>query len=275
MTRTPARLRSLFALACSMAGLAGCSFGPREWVEAQERFELPGEGVARIEASTHNGAIEVQGRAETGPVRVSVRKKAGGSDLADAEEALANVEIVRERKGEVLELGWRWRECQTGWGAVVSFEVEAPRALAVQLQSHNGRLVAKGMQGPTRMTTHNGGARVEESGAEVRVETHNGEVDVSGALRKVDAVSYNGRVKVWAKEAGPVDGSLVTHNGGVSVELAEGVSTRVEAKTHNGSVRPAERFQGQQESWRRYTGTLGDGKGRLEATTYNGSIDLR
>lgn len=123
--------------------------------------------------------------------------------------------------------------------------------------------------------TVNGDVTVRDVGGEVRASTVNGDVDVS-TRGIAEASTVNGSIRAALGRAdwtGTME--FTTVNGGITIEVPDGLNTTVEASTVNGSIETdfPITVQGRFGS-RRLQGTIGSGGRDLELETVNGSIRL-
>jgi len=258
---------SLLSLLCLPPLLSGCVFevdgwwwggGPQVWIEVQETFRIPAEGLTAFSCAVHNGAIDARSRDGADEVVVRVEKRAGGADRQDAEAALAALEIVREVRDGALELGWEWTASrQTSWGASVRFDITHPNGLAAHLSSHNG------------------GIRLRGAHPSVTAETHNGQIHVESTTSAINATSHNGEIDVDLGHSAAPSGLITTHNGSITLRLAEQASTRIRCQTHNGSISTSLRLEDPFRGDNFLIGQLGGGQGDLRITAHNGSIGIR
>ncbi len=140
----------------------------------------------------------------------------------------------------------------------VKFTVRVPSGVAFVGRTVNGRVEARDL------------------GGDVTAHTVNGSIDVA-TTGLATASTVNGSIRASMGRADwPDDLSFETVNGGITLDLPDGVNADVEAKTVNGSISTdfpltvSGRF-----SNRRLSGTLGSGGRRLDLQTVNGSIALR
>lgn len=77
--------RLFAALIVSSFSLIGCQ---TVWISSTETLELSAEGLQRLVCSSADGRVSLVGDPGAKSVRVSVRKRVGGYDDADAAAAL-------------------------------------------------------------------------------------------------------------------------------------------------------------------------------------------
>jgi hypothetical protein len=140
---------------------------------------------------------------------------------------------------------------------VVDFEVEVPRGVRFTPRTVNGGIEAEDLDGPVDAGTVNGSV-------------------VVGTRSWASAGTVNGSVRASLGERHWTEPlKFGTVNGSITVELPAGAGCELEATTLNGEVETDFPITvSGRMGHRRLHGTLGDGGGRLEAETVNGSIHL-
>ncbi len=275
MRRTTSMLLMGVVAALPMSGCAVGGWGSKVHVSGAEDHALATAGIEMFDAKTHNGHINVSA-GEGDEIIVHVKKKAYGSTMASAEEAMEALEIVTEQEGDVQKLYWRWSEMKRGdWSAGVTYDVVLPARLAVKLRTHNGPVKVAGTLGDTAVRTHNGKVEIDNEGAVVQARTHNGGVSITAPVREVMARTHNGGVSVCATGEHNVTGMVRTHNGGVSVRLNESASAKLKCKTHNGGISTSLPFKTMNKTRRSMSATYGEASGELTVQTHNGGIRIK
>lgn len=141
-----------------------------------------------------------------------------------------------------------------GWS--VSFEIFAPRTLALELTALNGGISLHGMRGDSRFTTRNGGVALEDVGGRVSGRTQNGGVNV-----RLDGNRWDG--------AGL---DVETTNGGVSLALPRDYSAALDVSTVNGGFSTDVPMTVQGRLDRQVRATLGSGGPPVTLKTINGGV---
>jgi DUF4097 and DUF4098 domain-containing protein YvlB len=234
-------------------------------------------GLTAIEVRTHNGEIEFTGQPAGDPATVTVRKKAGGSSIADAQEAMAAIEIVSERssKGE-QKLEWRWKGVKKSrWAGDVAFVIAAPGNLRFEAETHNGAITATGIIGEADVLSHNGAIKVDSREGKLQVETHNGAIAATYGGPSVTLETHNGEIKADLRQSGSVRGDVTTHNGAIELSVGANTAADLVAETDNGRVTCDAPITVESVGKSRLEGKLGPGGDRLELTTHNGSISIK
>lgn len=162
-----------------------------------------------------NGGISIIGSSRS-DVLVRARVTTHAPTEAEA-QALARQVQVQAAPGRVSTSGPR-SEGNTGWS--VSFEVLVPTQTYLSLQSTNGGLSVRDVEGEIDFKTTNGGVRLVNVGGQVKGTTTNGGV-------QVETNSHS-----WLGTGLDVE----TTNGGIEVVVPSGYSGRLEASTSNGRI---------------------------------------
>jgi len=292
--------RSAATLACTLLAVltnASCVIGGSTvWTDPiTQEMVLPTEQLSGLEVRTHNGGISYKGATDTNSAgKIVVTKKAGGKNTEDAEAALAALDVfVEPSSGGTTRIGWKWKQAkQSKWSANVSFEIEGPSQLTFDGKTHNGGIKVLAVNGDVTVRTHNGGIDVQSKGGELDAETHNGGITADHVGGTVDIKAHNGGIRLdHAGKAVDVE----THNGGITVDLARNPAPEAKIKTHNGKVTVLVSDNTSAElnlrtnrggiscvlpvgnseiTKKTMKGRLGEGKGHLTVTTYNGGINI-
>lgn len=248
-------------LALVAAGLLVASPAAAEdfrWSGALERGQL-------VEIKGVNGDVDAV--ATSGDrVEVTARKTARHDDPDEV-----RIEVVEHPGGVTICAVYPDRrgrnECAPGEGGrlgaehndvEVSFRVSLPAGLRFAGRTVNGGVSVRDLEGDVEATTVNGSVTVATAGR-ATARTVNGSIDA---------------------RVGRADGreplSFETVNGRIEVELPEGASADVDARTVNGSI-DSDFPLDVRGRWahKRASGEIGGGGRELELKTVNGSIRLR
>ena len=223
--------------------------GPRAHVCEVRDVTVPGRGTLSVEAGP-NGSITVTGE-DRRDVQVRATVQAWAGDEAEAQRIASAVNV---RSDGVLRAEGPAQEGRTGWS--VSYEVLAPRAIDLDLNTHNGSIAVTDVRGELELEAHNGSLRIEGVAGNVRGRTTNGGVDA--------------RLTGDTWEGAGLD--LRTTNGGVRLRVPEDYSARLETGTVNGGIDVDFPVTVQGRIGREFSTTLGDGGPLLRAATTNGQV---
>ncbi len=219
-------------------------------------------GISRIRLQNINGPVRVT-TWEKETLGLEAVKKARGSragqDLRDTEIRVErrgdtiSIETILPRRGRFLGL-FSFGDPR---GAEVSYEIHVPPAIALDIETVNGKIIAERRTGAVSLNTVNGSVKVEAQDAPLHVNTVNGSVDVAfvGLLKAAD---------------------LETVNGSVAVACSSRSSIRYQLQTVNGRIRSDFEGLAVEGKWgpREARGALNGGRDRLSVETVNGDIRL-
>jgi DUF4097 and DUF4098 domain-containing protein YvlB len=146
----------------------------------------------------------------------------------------------------------------------------------VSLRSVQGSVSLTGAKGRLEVYSVNAGVEVSASSGEVTAETVNGDVTLDGVdASSVTATSLNGDVAY----NGPIKSSgryaLSTHNGDITVTVAEGTSASVSVSTFNGEFESAFPVTlTETRKGKRFNFTIGGGSAQVTLESFQGTIQL-
>jgi len=270
--------RSLAALL--LVGLpcvgAGCSWGPKVWVERTETHSIPAADINRLIVETHNGGVSALGESGRADVAVTAKIRGGGKTRKSAEACLAAIELISERSGTVdHRLAWRWTKTRhDDWSADVAYRIIAPSRLALDVDTHNGGVTVREFAGDCRLITHNGGVKAEGIAGRLHAHTHNGGISASVSGEHVVLQTHNGGVHLDAGATRRIGGEVTSHNGGLRIDLGKQTATELTCETHNGGLNCSADLKNMHASRTRVFGQLGDGGPPLTVRTYNGGVRI-
>lgn len=265
-------MRTLLPLTLLLAVCASCETYDYE-AERSASLDMPIAGVERLEAKTHNGSFTYRGAAPAQAFQITARLKAYGRTQAEADANLELLRVACDTTAGVMSLGADFRG-EEGTPTSISFEIDGPASLGLDIETHNGAVAADGVQGAINLVTHNGSIKLEDVAGSVDAETHNGGVRLTGPLSSVRVLTHNGEITL-ENSATTVTGHLETHNGGIDVTLDPAASVAIEASTHNGSISVPAEANVRDRGEHRVEAVMGSGAGRLEAVTHNGRVAFR
>ena len=267
-------------LVCSLAlSSGGCVItcgSPAVWQTEEANLSQAASGVEQVEVETHNGAITFTAVEGTDGIAILVTKKAGGANVEDAASCMEAIAIDAAVEGGTYKLGWHWAGLKkSGWQGKVSFEISLPASIDVSGTTHNGGIAVSDMACAARLRTHNGGVTVENHQGQVDAETHNGGISAGSVCSDIRLATHNGGIKCDLSGCEAINGELTTHNGSITVELGDKASAEIVCTTNNGSVSCTCPMDVTVKKKHVLVGKVGEGGGKLEVETHNGSISVK
>lgn len=272
-------ITSILMSGCVVVVASGCNWdrSPAVWAEETVQIPMDSAGLTALEVRSHNGEIDFTGLPTGAPATVTVRKKAGGPSAEEAQEAMAAIEFTSERSaaGE-QKLGWRWKGVKKSrWAGDVAFIIQAPGALRLDAETHNGAVKATGVVGDAKIVTHNGAVKVDSRDGSLHAVTHNGAIAATYGGPSLTLETHNGKIKADLRQAGSVRGQLETHNGAIELAVGAGTAAHLVARSDNGRVTHDPSLTLGKAGKSKVEGKLGPGGEKLELTTHNGGINIK
>lgn len=262
---------------CLLFGAGGCEI-PTAKFERTVQLSAPLTAGYSFKAETQNGSITVEGREEEGcEVTAVITGRAPSmetaKDIADRTEVrLKNSDnkITVEIKKPILGMHE---------SVSVSLDAKVPNKTSILLLgTHNGAVTVSNIKGKVDSSTHNGRIKASEVSGETKLKTHNGAVICDEISGNAWVTTHNGSITTFYAPDAPnvCEISLTTYNGSIDIKTPPNISAAVEVSTYNGSIKTdlPITLTGT-VSKRKIQGKIGEGLGKLELSTHNGSIKIR
>jgi hypothetical protein len=229
----------------------------RKAIPAGRAIEIKGINGDVIATAASGSEVEViarkrADRSDPDDVRIEVLEHEGGVTIC------AMYPTPRGQRDNECLAGARGRSSSQNNDVEVDFEVRVPRGVLFTGKTVNGRVRATGMT------------------ADVKANTVNGSVNVS-TTGLAEASTVNGSITVRMGRTNWTDNlSFETVNGGITIELPDGLHADVNASTVNGSL-SSDWPMTVRGRWgpKRMNGKIGNGGRELSLETVNGDIELR
>jgi DUF4097 and DUF4098 domain-containing protein YvlB len=269
-------LPSLFGIGCSDdEGSNPLAPQVGSHVEEYERT-LDGSEVARLDARTMNGTIDLTG-GEGEDVGVRIRKVVRAASTTEAREFAEQITVVVERDGDEVAISTTHPEPPHDVEVEVSYTIRCPADIDVKTLTANGAIRLTGTRSLVSATTANGLISVGGHGGPFRLQTTNGRItaDIGALTAPSRFTAVNGGVRVVIRDgAAPLHVSLA--NGPAALTLPRGFCGRLDATTVVGRIdcslpRGTIHGRGSNHVW----GMIGDGcETPVTVRTAIGNIDL-
>ena len=263
----------IFALlgAVALFGLFGCDIeeiieGAAGNVEAirevTETFEVA--GLLDLDVESSNGYVIVQAEdtvnvtvqsTDTANVSVKAILRSRADTLEKAQERVNAIVFEMVQAGDKLLLRYNSADqsLDVRKYSGVSFEVTVPAQADVEVDTSNGSITIRGIEGQFTLDTSNGGIDLYDLVGEVIADTSNGAIDVDGFRGTLNLETSNGAIDIEDVEAGVTartsngridfSGVLVgdshqlrTSNGAINVEVPLDSDITFDASTSIGSI---------------------------------------
>ncbi|MFF3816422.1 DUF4097 domain-containing protein [Streptomyces bluensis] len=261
-----------------------------EWSVTEPRKLTFDDPVTALHVRVVNGTVNVVGTDEGSP-RLEVSDIEGPPLTVTQKDGTLTVAYD--------DLPWKgflkWLD-RKGWrrNALISLTVPARTRVEVgvigatavvsgldgstEVKGVSGDTTLVGLSGPVRATTVSGSVEAQAVTGDLRLSSVSGDLTViEGSCPTVKADSVSGSIILdLDATSSPTDVGLTSVSGEIAIRLPQPADAEVEANTASGTI--ANAFDDLRVSgpWgaHKITGRLGEGKGRLRATTISGSIAL-
>ncbi len=267
---------------CFLVFTVGCLEDFGGWNTPKEKFEriitlsAPLPAGMELEANTVNGGITVKGK-DIEQCDITATLETRGDTVEEARELSGKIELKLEKSDKGLVFRIEKPKNVKHNRVYVKLDVTTPRETDLVLGSVNGNIVIKNIKGDLTTKTVNGNLTTHGQFGKVRASTVNGTIKCDTISSDADVSTVNGSVKARLDESNNVCNiKISTVNGGIDLDVSDGLSAKVDASVLNGSVHCDVPITVQGKiSRKKLKGTIGDGKGRLKLSTLNGSINIR
>jgi hypothetical protein len=296
----PARLilQSAGVVAAALAAAAcDITIGASEYsVREEKKFAVSGQ--AQLTLTTFDGSIDVRGW-DRSEVVIEVEKR--GPDQATVDRI--QVRATQDGNAITVDVPKPSPLTTTGFRRApsASLIVSVPAQASVTARSGDGAVTVRRVSGNVDIDTEDGSVRVEElkgglvvrtgDGAvdarqiegSARINTGDGSVRAEGILKALDLETRDGSVDVSARKGSAVEsgGTVTTGDGGVRLELPEGLNADLDAVCSDGRVQveaagaQAAGPDTEDHERRSFRGKLGSGGKPLRVRSGSGSITVK
>lgn len=189
-----------------------------------------------------------------------------------------HVKVEIERTARGLEIVAKMPKKQDGWGSYrgpdCRMELKVPRRVLASIATVNGAVVLKGTQGEASVESVNGEVTVAGQSEGLKASTVNGAIHVDAIKGTLKLRTVNGAIHAKDLDAQGKAIHASTVNGQVHIQSA-GLKGRLEASTLNGSLNLKAKGAEQLEvSKRRVSAVFQGGSEPIALSTVNGSITV-
>ena len=245
-----------------------CVFGKK----AEEKFEKEIEFVSSglITLKNTNGSVHIDSWSKATVKIVAIKTVRAGS-YRTAEQFLEKVEIIIEQFSNEIQITADYPRKGSASGFWNLFSGSKKPQVNIQYE------LTVPEDSELDIRTTNGAVKIEEVFGNILARTTNGAVNLENVNGNAIAKTTNGSVKAsFIKFQKHNEIELRSTNGRIYLELPENTSARLSARTTNGKIStdfPVNVLGGL--SSRKIEGTIGNGNGKIDLRTTNGSITIK
>lgn len=237
-------------------------------------YDLTGQPDLRVRASDAHVRIDTwdQNKIEA---RVTTRGWHIGTGSG-------GVEIVEHQQGNTVEIELRQHSMMHFSIGIdtrrTDLEIHMPRSAKVDVDTHDGSIEARGLQGDLGFSSGDGRLELSEIDGVLRAHTHDGSIRASGRFDAVDLRTGDGHVELEARHGSQLrqDWEVRTSDGSVRVTLPPDLAANVSLHTGDGHITTDFPITVQGSYDRSdLRGTINGGGKALTVRTGDGSITLQ
>lgn len=228
-------------------------------LESWDKNEIYVEAEKTVKASSNEKAKEIMARVEI---------KATGDDRK------LSIDTIFPKKND---LGSLWDALMgRGHGVNVNYLIKAPKKVNLKLETTNGTVGVRSVEGNIHLETTNGDIQVANSNGPMKLATTNGDIKAESASGIVKANTTNGSITVDLMAVSDNEQmEFRTTNGNVTAHLPRNLRANIEAGTTNGNIETDFPIQIRGKISRtNLTGKIGGGGAPLTFETTNGNIRI-
>lgn len=285
MEERPMR-KMVFVLGLAVVSLVGLGAAQATAETFKEHFEhsYPLQAGGTFTLRDVNGPVSVTAW-DKNEVHVVAEKEVKAASADEGKKHLAAIRIDVTAKPGDLRIDthfpkqgdgglFSWLSGNGGSGSV-SYKIEVPRNLKVDVETVNGAVAVNGTGGDLRAETTNGAVDVSGIHGKIRLGSTNGAISAADAAGTVVAETTNGSIEVELKQVDRGgDMTFETANGHITLKVPHDIQASISASTTNGSVSTDLQVLHGKSTKHHLDGDVNGGGGHLRLASTNGGIDI-
>ncbi len=237
-------------------------------------YDLTGQPDLRVRASDAHVRIEPWDQN-----KIEARVTTHGWHIGPGS---GGIEIVEHQQGNAVEIELR-QHGMTHFSIGIDtrrtdLEIHMPRSAKVDVDTHDGSIDARGLQGDLAFSSGDGRLELSDIDGVLRAHTHDGSIRASGRFDAIDLRTGDGHVELEARQGSQLrqDWEVRTSDGSVRVSLPADLSANVSLHTGDGRITTdfPITVQGSYDK-SDLRGTINGGGRELTVHTGDGSITLQ
>ena len=226
-------------------------------VTAWDRNEVHVVAVKQIKA----GSAE-EGKRRLAEIRIDIVAKPGDLRI--------DTRFPKQTDGGLL----GWLSGHGGSGSV-SYRIEVPKNLKVDVETVNGALAVNGTGGDLRAETTNGAVDVSGLRGKIKLGSTNGAISATDTAGSVVAETTNGSIEIDLKQVDRGgEMSFETTNGHITLKVPHDIHASIFASTTNGNVSTDLAVLHGKSTKHHLEGDVNGGGGKLRLESTNGGIEI-
>jgi hypothetical protein len=220
-------------------------------------YDITTAQLNRLNLTGINGSMKIQAVAGLSTIKVTGKRIVKSDTDADAEEHLADLQVVVSQSNDQLTVKTDQPRENHGRDYIVNYEITVPANWDVVLTNVNGELTIDSLTGDIVIGLVNGSIKIKDHTGNISIGLTNGDIQAKTIL--------------------PLNGTcqITTVNGEIGLNIPTATSATFSAKLTNGNISVNNLSLKNTNITRFQTnGTLGNGEGKIDLTTVNGTIQV-
>ncbi|MCA9733454.1 DUF4097 family beta strand repeat protein [candidate division KSB1 bacterium] len=230
-------------------------------------------GHTGLEVNNINGPVEVYGVNGIDEIEITGERIVRSDSQHDADEHLNSLQVSLRDAGSMIIVETEQPSSSDGREYEVRYKIRIPDNWDVTVNLTNGIVTVESISGNVEADVTNGNVNVTDVVGSVSVDLTNGNADLRDINGNVEVDLTNGIIFTQMNWTTNRQCKLSTTNGGIELRVPETASADFTASVSNGEISlTGLTLHDLVSSPRSVHGRLGNGEGRIELKTVNGSI---
>ncbi len=260
---------------------------------AEKELILSADGLSGINLKTQVGDVSVTG-GNSNDVLIHAVVTTRGSDPENAKERAEGIDVIHEIEDGWLVVKDSGTKMQITGPYSVDYTVTVPRKLEVKLQTMEGDVAIRSLDGAISINNYSGDIHCKECSESIKVNTKSGDIEIesftgvvmlrtlSGDITMSDVVSgtvscnsLSGDIEGALNPVAGADISVKTLSGDIELELDTAAELEISAETLSGDIICNLPVSDAEKKEHRFTAVLNADTGKMSLSTKSGDITLR
>ena len=259
---------------------------------AEKELILSSDGLAGINLKTQSGDVSVTG-GDRGDVLIQAVVTARGSDPENAKKRAEGIDVIHEIEDGVIMIKDSGTTMQITGPYSVDYTVTVPRKFAAKLQTMEGDVTVRSIEGGISINNYSGDIHCKECCESIKVNTKSGDIEIESCTGEIKLRTLSGDITMSDIASGEVscntlsgdiEGALTpaaganisvkTLSGDIELEIDRTAELEISAVTLSGDISCDLPVRETERKDHRFTAVLNADTGRLNLSTKSGDITL-
>ncbi len=157
----------------------------------EKELILSADGLSGINLKTQSGDVSVTG-GDSNDVLIQAVVTARGSDAENAKERAEGIEVIHEIEDGTLIVKDSGTKMQITGPYSVDYTITVPRKFGVKLQTMDGDVAIKSIDGAIRINNYSGDIHCKDCSESITVNTKSGDIEIEGFTGDINLRTLSG-----------------------------------------------------------------------------------